>query len=1033
VEPAAGRERIAFAMSVVHGHLVVIPADAARPVQQQKIDRRLFDVTGLIELGYHDSASTTVPLILRYRSAGAATRTKRAVTATGARVGRDLPAVRGVAVSAPKRKTAALWKTLASKQDSDVQTVWLDGRLQPALDVSVPQIGAPAAWQAGYTGKGMAVAVLDTGVDATHPDLAGRVTSSKNFTTEDNLDHVGHGTHVASTIAGDGKASGGKYKGVAPEAAVLSGKICEQNGCTDSAILAGMQWAAVDQHARVINMSLGGGDFAGIDPLEEALNALTAQTGALFVVAAGNEGPGDQTVGSPGSADAALTVGAVDKSDRTADFSSRGPRVGDEAIKPDIAAPGVDIVAARATGTEMGTPATDFPDTYQQASGTSMATPHVAGAAALLAQQHPDWAAGQLKAALMASAKPDPAAGPFEQGAGRVDVSRAINQTLTADPPSVSFGLAMWPHTDDVPVNKMVTYRNSGTADVTLDLTVAAPFTLGARTLSVPAGGTASVTVTADTRADIPDASYSGRLIATAGQNQVSTPVAVDKEAERYTLTLRHLGLDGKPTNAYLTQIFQPAGTWFELPYDPSGTITMRVPKGRYTTGSYVYTSVNGDNSQEATLFQPVLDITGDTTVTFDARQAVLVSQGVPERTAEANAATVSVSMTVDGAPVSYGTTQSSFAGLRVGEVGAGTPGQPAITGHLASGWAKRNSGDLHVDSPYSYSVAETVPGDQLLSGYHRRFSARELAADTHTVRPQSAGDVAHQWMLALDGTGELFAVTSFGIRAPGTRVNYYSTTPGYRWIPTTTIGTRADWGGIEGLQLYGDPHAYQVGERSRQEWGAAPYGTVLNSYLPWFSRNGDVLDAVLPQNGDAGGHAGLDLTQAVTTTLYRDGVKLDENDWPEVSAVDLPAQPATYRVEQTVQGGIGGLGTTMRSVFEFVSARPATDGDTLLPVFTVRYTPRLDRTSTAHGRTGRIPLAVRDQTGAAVTVRKLGLEVSYDDGATWRAAPVTGGAATVSYPSGAGFVSLRVHAEDAAGTSVTQTAIRAYRFDAGQ
>ncbi|MGN9844984.1 S8 family serine peptidase [Nonomuraea sp. H19] len=119
-----------------------------------------------------------------------------------------------------------------------------------------------------------------------------------------------------------------------------------------------------------------------LDPLEEAVNSLSARTGTLFVISAGNDGrPG--TVSSAGSADAALTVGAVDRSDRIADFSSQGPRQGDHAIKPDITAPGVNIVAAAAGGA------------YRTLSGTSMAARHVAGAAAILAQKHPDWTGRQ--------------------------------------------------------------------------------------------------------------------------------------------------------------------------------------------------------------------------------------------------------------------------------------------------------------------------------------------------------------------------------------------------------------------------------------------------------------------------------------------------------------------------------------------------------------------------------------------------------------------------------------------------------------
>ena len=152
----------------------------------------------------------------------------------------------------------------------------------------------------------------------------------------------------------------------------------------DSSIIAGMEWAA-HSGAKVVSMSLGGDPTDGTDPMSQAVNDLTAETGALFVVAAGNAGAA-RTVGSPGAAASALTVGAVDRDDNLAEFSSRGPRLGDNGLKPEITAPGVGIVAARAAGTTMGTP---VDDAYTTASGTSMATPHVAGAAAILAQEHP--------------------------------------------------------------------------------------------------------------------------------------------------------------------------------------------------------------------------------------------------------------------------------------------------------------------------------------------------------------------------------------------------------------------------------------------------------------------------------------------------------------------------------------------------------------------------------------------------------------------------------------------------------------------
>nr|BFF18134.1 hypothetical protein GCM10025730_16550 [Promicromonospora thailandica] len=154
------------------------------------------------------------------------------------------------------------------------------------------------------------------------------------------------------------------------------GKVLDDDGYgLESWIIAGMEWGAAN--ADIVSMSLGDSSLNdGTDPMAQALNVLSEETGALFVVAAGNSYT-EGSLGSPGTADAALTVGAVDDDDVRADFSSYGPRVGDHAIKPDLTAPGVGIVAARSQQSGGA-------GSYVSMNGTSMATPHVAGAAAIV-------------------------------------------------------------------------------------------------------------------------------------------------------------------------------------------------------------------------------------------------------------------------------------------------------------------------------------------------------------------------------------------------------------------------------------------------------------------------------------------------------------------------------------------------------------------------------------------------------------------------------------------------------------------------
>ncbi|WP_049796761.1 S8 family serine peptidase [Actinosynnema mirum] len=347
-----GREHQVFRTVLAGGRLHVVPQDAVPALESGKLDPRLFDVTGLVDAGYDDARRDSVPVVVTRDGDG---------RTSALEVRRELPLAGAVAALAPK-SGAAFPELLA---DPGVRKVWLDGVMRPSLDRSTEQIGAPAAWEAGYTGAGVKVAVLDTGVDDEHPELAGREVARADFTdSAEHVDDVGHGTHVAATIA----STGGAHRGVAPDAELLDGKVCVLDGCAESWILAGMQWA-VEQGAAVVNLGLGGTDTPGLDPVEEAVESLSDR--ALFVVAAGNSGrPG--TIGSPGSADSAPTVGAVDRRDGLAPFSSRGPSLGDSAVKPDVTAPGADVVTARSRHGIEGTPVDEG---HVSMSGTSMATP----------------------------------------------------------------------------------------------------------------------------------------------------------------------------------------------------------------------------------------------------------------------------------------------------------------------------------------------------------------------------------------------------------------------------------------------------------------------------------------------------------------------------------------------------------------------------------------------------------------------------------------------------------------------------------
>ncbi|WP_328375876.1 S8 family serine peptidase [Micromonospora zamorensis] len=640
VRPGPGRERIVFQTMEVDGALRVLPSDALPYVSSGVLDANLFDVQKLAADGYGDAAQGNLPLIVRYQDPAAG----RVRPLTVAADARPLESINGAALRVGKGDLGGLWSTLAGtpttrataaapRLGGGIARIWLDGKVRPTLEHSVPQIGAPQAWAAGRDGSGVTVAVLDTGVDATHPDLAGRIAEARDFSDSGSArDGHGHGTHVAATIAGTGNASAGLRKGVAPGARLLVGKVLDDGGSGyDSSIIAGMEWAA-HSGAKVVSMSLGGDPTDGTDPMSQAVNDLTAETGALFVVAAGNAGEA-RTVGSPGAAASALTVGAVDRDDNLAEFSSRGPRLGDNGLKPEITAPGVGIVAARAAGTTMGTP---VGDAYTTASGTSMATPHVAGAAAILAQEHPDWAAGTLKDALVSTTKANPALTVFEQGGGRVDVARALKQQVYASA-TADFGRIQ---TGTAPVERTVTYTNGTKVAQTLrpalelrNLDSGAAETDGVSVASdavtVPAGGSVAVPLRADP-AKLARGPHGGWLVATGTDGvAVRTPVGLTVSGPLHQVTIKVLDRQGQLTLSPGLTLFgeqTESDFWGWWP----GEGTLQVEEGTYLLTAMIEHGAPLDE-QLTQAVEPELVVDRDLTVVLDARKGTPVRIETPK------------------------------------------------------------------------------------------------------------------------------------------------------------------------------------------------------------------------------------------------------------------------------------------------------------------------------------------------------------------------------------------------------------------
>ncbi|PZF80587.1 peptidase S8/S53 subtilisin kexin sedolisin [Jiangella anatolica] len=618
------------------GHVLALPDAAVPYVESGVLDERLFDLTYLAESGYDDLARADLPLLVVAQDGPGIRSVPEAPS--GTRAERSLPSIGALSVSAAKDELSSVW---ADVQAGAIGRVWLNGRVEATLDESVPQIGAPEAWEQGLDGAGSTVAVLDTGWDPAHPDLAGQVAEARNFTEDADpdgqaaVDRQGHGTHVAATVAGTGAASGGTHRGVAPGADLLIGKVLGDDGSGyEDWIIAGMEWA-VEQGADVVSMSLGT-DWAsdGTDPMSQALDRLSAESDTLFVVAAGNTGPGESTVGSPGAATSALTVGAVDKQDRPAAFSSRGPRLGDGAVKPEVVAPGVGIVAARAAGTALGNLLDEH---YTSLNGTSMATPHVAGAAAILAQRHPDWTDEQLKQRLVTSSTPLDEPVTF-QGAGRVDVAAAVGETVSVDQGVVDFGqLAM----DAPAVSRTLTYHNPTDRRVTLRISadVTRPGDGGNTpamrvrnpVLSIPPGGSASTRVEVSAEAST-GGSYSGRITAQDPRDRdaaVHSVTTFTVERPVHTVTVTTVGRDGAPARGEVDLWNIETGEWTRA-FGYDGTTTAEVPEGEYTVVTNVETAGRDAAASFTLAAEPDLRVDDDVTLAYDARDAEPVTVSTP-------------------------------------------------------------------------------------------------------------------------------------------------------------------------------------------------------------------------------------------------------------------------------------------------------------------------------------------------------------------------------------------------------------------
>jgi serine protease AprX len=382
---------------------------------------------------------------------------ERAIYDLGGHVEQELPIVDGFSASLPADRLDQL-RTVPGVANITVnRTVHVSGQLGEnsgtASAVFTDAIRASKTWGQGYTGQGINVALIDTGVNATG-DLAGKVLHAEDFTAEqNNVDTYGHGTFVAGLIAGQGTASNGGMKGVAPGANLVSIKIAGADGTTDLVkLLAGLEWVVTFKDAygiRVLNLSLGTDSTQSYltDPLDFAIERVW-NSGIVVVVAAGNHGTAPGSISKPGDDPLVITAGSADdhttsnnNDDTLASFSGVGPTVADGLAKPDVLAPGKSVLSVRSPGStiDVANPGSRYGTSYFKGSGTSFSSAMTSGTAALMLSRTWNLNPNQVKYRLMSKARPLSGVPPGAQGAGEVD---AFAATQSSDLTQANQGVA---------------------------------------------------------------------------------------------------------------------------------------------------------------------------------------------------------------------------------------------------------------------------------------------------------------------------------------------------------------------------------------------------------------------------------------------------------------------------------------------------------------------------------------------------------------------------------------------------------------
>ncbi|MFE0423304.1 peptidase S8, partial [Streptomyces sp. NPDC058953] len=622
------------------------------------------------------------------------------------------------------------------------------------------------------------------------------------------------------------------------------------------------------------------------------------------------------------------------------------------------------------------------------------------------------------------------------QDAGRIAVDEAIDQPVVAEPVSLSLGVQRWPHHDDTPVARQLTYRNTGTTAITLDLAVAgrtpaggpAPagfFTLDAPRLTVPAGGTASVGLTADTRVEGGgDGLYTGSVTATGGGGTVRVPVVVDREVESYDLTLKAVGADGTTATTFAAGLTAFTGTEAGRTREPdlsSGTAKLRVPKGRYLlegTGR----EIRDPRDRFHLIVQPELTVDGDTTVTLDARDTRPVAMSVPDPGATPYWMNVTSSLDRDGQRYSRSRLFDQHIEVATAHLGPDAGGGTLRQSFVGS-WVKGANG---VNGATEYHAAHVVDGARFATGVTRAFTADEFATAEIGLGLSVPGRLA-ALNIGVVLPGNHFSKFSRARPGPERLTVRLSTGHGARWRLGASQHIPNTMGGIEAAYER-DARAYTAGQTYRIDFNTAVHGPLTDDRWGVF-RNGNAVLADMPLLADAHGHPGSTVISGARTTLHRGTTLVADVPrslfWRE--PVTIPAADGFYTLTTHVtrDPAVSRVASRVDGVWTFRSAQTAQRSR--LPLSVVRFGAAVDVDGTAPaGTLQTFPVTVQGPA-AGSNLNALAVLASYDGGTTWQWKPVVNGEVTMENPAAGKSVSLRAHVVDKQGNTGSVTIRDAY------